>query len=224
MSSLGTKPQISSKNWMLPMFRKPQNFKGLTVYLPAFGFFAFFVERNLMDSSYMLCNKFQDYQFTFILTLPMPSCFVSTPHAGGVETTPLYFLNPLPLKPKVLHAIRRLFVDFRKVEMDKISLFGYHYNRPTNKYFLLIFAHFGPKTTTFLNAHKNYRCKDSTLKLSGMIDLFILNLETNFYWGGRALFFGETGGKIGLKMGKCSKFQECLGRIFPVPPRISEPV
>ena len=61
--------------------------------------------------------------------------------------------------------------------MDEYLLFGYHDNRPMNKYFLLIFAHFGLKTTTFLNGHKNYRCKDSTLKLNGMIALFIFNLK-----------------------------------------------
>ena len=56
------------------------------------------------------------------LTLLMPSCFVPTPHARGVETTlPPLFSNPLAQEPKVLHALRRLFVDFRKVEMDEIS-------------------------------------------------------------------------------------------------------
>ena len=29
----GTKSQISLKNWVLPMFKKPQNLKGLTVNL-----------------------------------------------------------------------------------------------------------------------------------------------------------------------------------------------
>ena len=52
-------------------------------------------------------------------------------------------------------------------------LFGYHDNRPMNKYFLLIFAHFGPKQPY----SKNYRCKVSTLKLGGMIALFMLNLK-----------------------------------------------
>ena len=61
--------------------------------------------------------------------------------------------------------------------MDEISLSGYHDNWPMNKYSLLIFAHFGLKTTIFLNAHKNYRCKGSTLKLTGMIALLILNLK-----------------------------------------------
>ena len=35
---------------------------------PHSDFFCFFVERILMDSSYVLWNKFQDYQLTFILT------------------------------------------------------------------------------------------------------------------------------------------------------------
>ena len=53
----------------------------------------------------------------------------------------------------------------------KYLLFGYHDNRPINKYFLLIFAHFGLKTASILNTHKNYRCKVSTLSLGGMIAL-----------------------------------------------------
>ena len=82
----------------------------------------------------------------------------------------------------------------------KYLLSGYHDNRPMNKYFLLIFAHFGLKTTSFLNAHKNYRCKVSTLKLGEMIALFMLNLKSNFNCGRRAHFLGGTGRKIGLKM------------------------
>ena len=58
------------------MFKKPQNLKGLIVNLvlglfkqcSAFRFFCFFVERILLDSSYILWNKFQDYQLRFILT------------------------------------------------------------------------------------------------------------------------------------------------------------
>ena len=62
------------KNWMLPMFKKPQNLKGLTMN-PVQGLFkqcshiqifSLFVERNLMDSSYIVWNKFQDYQLRFI--------------------------------------------------------------------------------------------------------------------------------------------------------------
>ena len=61
------------------MFKKPQNLKGLTMNL-VLGlfktmftlsdvfFFCFLVELILMDSSYILCNKFQDYQLRFILT------------------------------------------------------------------------------------------------------------------------------------------------------------
>ena len=64
------------KNWMLPMLKKPQILKGLTVNLVQdllkqcshVQIFYFFVERNLMDSSYILWNKFQDYQLRFILT------------------------------------------------------------------------------------------------------------------------------------------------------------
>ena len=33
-----------------------------------YSIFCFFVERNSMDSSYMLWNKFQDYRVSFILT------------------------------------------------------------------------------------------------------------------------------------------------------------
>ena len=58
------------------MFKKPQNFKGLTVNLVLGHFkqcssiqiFCLFVEQILMDSSYILWNKFQGYQLTFILT------------------------------------------------------------------------------------------------------------------------------------------------------------
>ena len=59
------------------MLKNPQNLKGLTVNL-VLGLFkqcsrvqiflGVFVERNSMDSSYMLWNKFQDYQVRFILT------------------------------------------------------------------------------------------------------------------------------------------------------------
>ena len=58
------------------MLIKPQNLKGLTVNLVlglfkqcsrVQNFFAFF-GINLMDSSYILWNKFQDYQLRFILT------------------------------------------------------------------------------------------------------------------------------------------------------------
>ena len=58
------------------MIKKPQNLKGLTMTLVQehlkqcshFQIFCFFVERNFMDNSYMLWNKFQDYQLKFILT------------------------------------------------------------------------------------------------------------------------------------------------------------
>ena len=58
------------------MFKKHQNLKGLTVNLTLGVFkqcsrvqiFYFFVERILKDSSYILWNKFQDYQLRFILT------------------------------------------------------------------------------------------------------------------------------------------------------------
>ena len=58
------------------MFKKPENFKGLTVNLVLGLFkqrspvqiFCFFVEQILMDSFYILWNKFQDYQLIFILT------------------------------------------------------------------------------------------------------------------------------------------------------------
>ena len=57
------------------MFKKPQNLKGLTMNIVQGLFkqsshvqiFYFFVERNLMDSSYTSWNKFQDYQPRFIL-------------------------------------------------------------------------------------------------------------------------------------------------------------
>ena len=60
---------ILLKNLMLLMFKKPQKLKGLTVNLVQGLFkrssqvqiFCFFVERNLIDSSYTLWNKFQDY-------------------------------------------------------------------------------------------------------------------------------------------------------------------
>ena len=59
------------------MLKKLQNLKGLTVNL-VLGlfkqcsqvqfFFALFVKRNLMDSSYILWNNIQDYQLKFLLT------------------------------------------------------------------------------------------------------------------------------------------------------------
>ena len=51
------------------MFKKSQNLKGLTVNLVQ-GLLkqCFCLERNLMDNSYILWNKFQDYQLRFILT------------------------------------------------------------------------------------------------------------------------------------------------------------
>ena len=56
------------------MFKKTQNLKSLTVNLVQDLFkqcshvqiFWLFVERNLMDGSYILWNKFQDYQLRFI--------------------------------------------------------------------------------------------------------------------------------------------------------------
>ena len=77
----------------------------------------------------------------------------------------------------------------------KYLLLGYHDNRPTNKYFLLIFVKF-----FFYITHKNYRCKVSTLKLNGMIALFILNLKNEFSLRWKGPIFGATSGKIGLKM------------------------
>ena len=87
----------------------------------------------------------------------------------------------------------------------KYLLFGNHDNRPGNKYFLLRFAYFGLKTTTALNARKNYRYKDSTLKLNGMIDLFIRNLQ-NYFLGRENPIVRRQRWKIWLKMEKCSKF------------------
>ena len=60
--------KFRSKKWMLPMFKKPQTLKGLTVNLVPGLFkqcscvqiFCFFVERILMDSSFIFWNKFQD--------------------------------------------------------------------------------------------------------------------------------------------------------------------
>ena len=52
------------------MFKEPQNLNGLTVNLVQglskqcshVQTFCFFAESNLMDSSYVIWNKFQDYQ------------------------------------------------------------------------------------------------------------------------------------------------------------------
>ena len=120
-----------------------------------------------------------------------------------------------------MHAISRLFVNFRKVEMDQISFVCLP---PMNKYFLLIFAHFGLKTTCFLNTHKNYRCKVSTLKIGRMIALFMLDLKNKFSlrWE-NPLFWGDRW-KNRAKNRKMFQIPGCLGAIFPVPPRISEPV
>ena len=56
------------------MLKNPKNLKGLIVNLVP-GLFKqcshaqiFFVERNNRDSSYILWNRFQDYQVNFILT------------------------------------------------------------------------------------------------------------------------------------------------------------
>ena len=60
---------------MLPMFKKPQNLNSLRMNLVLGLFkqcsrvqtsFAFFVEQIIMGSSYILWNKFQDYQLRFI--------------------------------------------------------------------------------------------------------------------------------------------------------------
>ena len=72
---LGQKASNFVKKWMLPMFEKPLKFKGLTVNLilghfqqcSHFQIFYFFLELILMDSSYILWNKFQDYQLRLIL-------------------------------------------------------------------------------------------------------------------------------------------------------------
>ena len=59
------------------MFKKSENLKGLTmnlvlVFLKQCSrvqiFFCFFVERIRIDGSYILWNKFEDYQVKFILT------------------------------------------------------------------------------------------------------------------------------------------------------------
>ena len=156
------------------------------------------------------------------LTLPMPSCFVPHSMPEGVETTPLFSktLHPKNLK---FPCYKKTVCRFqKKLNCMKYFLFGYHDSWPMNKHFLLIFAHFGLKTTTFLNAHKNYRCKVRTLNLYGMIALFILNLKNIFIGMGEPNFWG-TGGKIGLKW-KMLQIPGCLGAIFLVSPGISEPV
>ena len=66
------------KSWVLSMFKTPQDLKSLTVNLTLGLFkqcsrvqiFCFFVERILMDSSYILWNKFQDYQVRFYFNKP----------------------------------------------------------------------------------------------------------------------------------------------------------
>ena len=74
----------------------------------------------------------------------MPSCFLPTPHAkeggGGGWDNPLYFLNPLLYESKVLHTIRRLFIDFWNVEMDEISFVWLPW-QPANEQ--VLFAHIG---------------------------------------------------------------------------------
>ena len=56
------------------MFIKPQNLKDLTLnfvlglFKQCSRFQIFFVEGILMDNSYVLLNKFRDYQLRFILT------------------------------------------------------------------------------------------------------------------------------------------------------------
>ena len=58
------------------MFEKPENLKGFTVNLilglfkkcSRFQIFLLFEEQIVMDSSYILSNKFQDYHLRFILT------------------------------------------------------------------------------------------------------------------------------------------------------------
>ena len=55
---------------------------------------------------------------------------------------------------KFIFAESQDFVNFRNPEMDEKSLFSYHDNQPVNKYFLLIFTHFGLKTTSCLNTYE----------------------------------------------------------------------
>ena len=91
----------------------------------------------------------------------------------------------------------------------------------------VLFAHFSSfwsENNHVFNTHKNYRCKVSTLKLGGTIALFMLNLkELIFIEVFVAHFFGGTGRKIVIKI-KTLQIPGFLGKIFPVPPRISEPV
>ena len=110
-----------------------------------------------------------------------------------------YFLNPLlrPRNSKFCMLLEGSLQISEKLRQMKYLLFGYHDNWPMNKYFLLIFC---PKTTSFLNIHKNYSCKVSTCKLSEMIALFMLNLINQCSVRREGPIFEGTGGKIGLKL------------------------
>ena len=80
----------------------------------------------------------------------------------------------------------------------KYLLFDYHNKCPVNLYFLLILAHFGLKTASFLNTHKNYRCNVETWWNDSPIHAQSEKLI--FIEVGGANCFGGTGEKIGLKL------------------------
>ena len=105
---------------------------------------------------------------------PMPGVGGGGGGGGGGGRVGLSFLNSLCQELNILQAIRTLLENFKKVKMDEIS-FVWLPRQPANVQ--VLFANFGLKTISFLNGHKNFRCKAITLKHSELIALFMLNLK-----------------------------------------------
>ena len=73
----------------------------------------------------MLCKGHLAEHVEFEKNQPFPCQAVLYPHpmlmGGGVETTLLYFLNPLGWEFKILQAIRTPLGNFKKLKMDEIT-------------------------------------------------------------------------------------------------------
>ena len=94
----------------------------------------------------------------------------------------------------------------------------------TTSQYASIFSHCGLKTISFLNTHKSYRYKASTLKLSEMIALFILYLEKVIFIEVEGPNFWGDRWKNRAKIEKGPQSPRYLGAIFSAPPIILEHV
>ena len=146
-------------------------------------------------------SQLGDYDVPYCQQYTHKSCYISLFKFKSFDQfstpqTASNFRHLLSCGTKVLHAIRRLFANFRKVEMDEISFVWLPW-QPANKQVLSAdFLSFGLKATSFLNTRENYKCKVSIVKwypIHAQCEKLIF-IEV----GGPN--FGGTGGKIGLKM------------------------